>query len=153
MFRFKTACRQIWLPCHEVIYYPWSCCVFRNTPQCHSSTFLFDLMVICKVNTSTLQQSCSATSTHPLASHRSNNAASTFSWPSICTVKHYSLYKYWTCVRERYEKTTWHAKESPKLLFVLNENTGQITACYLTGHMVGLTWRKCFSIIFSNPIQ
>lgn len=39
MFRFKTACRLIWLLCHKVIYYPWSWCVFLDTPQCHSSRF------------------------------------------------------------------------------------------------------------------
>lgn len=114
MFKFKTACGLIWLLCHKVIYYPWSC-VFLDTLQCHSSWFLVDFMVIHKVNTSgSLQQSCSATSTHPLASRRSNTAASTFSWPSIRVVKHYSLYKHWAWVKREACKSSMRCKELPE---------------------------------------
>ena len=40
-FWFKTARRLIRLLCHKVIYYPWSCCVFLDTPQCHGPVFFF----------------------------------------------------------------------------------------------------------------
>lgn len=133
MFWFKAASRLISLLCHNVIYNPWSCC---DTPRCQSSKILVDLMVIHKVNTSgSLQQYCSATSTHPLASRRSNTTASTFSWPSICVVKLNSLYKHLTRVKDMYKNTAWQAV--PKIFSVLNENSRQITIENLTGHKAG----------------
>lgn len=75
-------------------------CISRHL-QCHTPRLPVDPLVIRKVNTTgSLQQSCFATSTHPLVSRRSTATASTFRWPSIQVVEHYSLYKHWTCVRE-----------------------------------------------------
>lgn len=80
VFWFKTACKTL---CHSP---GWSSGRERKVSASGS-----------------LRQSCSATSTHPLARHRSNAAASTFSRPSTGVVKHYGLCKHWTCARGRYD--------------------------------------------------